>query len=219
VIGKAQIPRRQAGKCAKLACMSRLTRDFFSRDARSVARDLLGQILVHQTGDRRLAGRIVETEAYTGWDDMASHGHRGKTPRNAAMFGPAGVSYVYLIYGVHWLLNVVARPLRVDYPAAVLLRAVEPVEGLKYMAARRSGRPQQEWTNGPGRLTMALGIDKAHDGLDLVSPESPIFFEEDETIPGGQVRTGPRVGIDVPEPWKSKPWRYWIADNPYVSRG
>jgi DNA-3-methyladenine glycosylase len=199
--------------------MSRLTRDFFSRDARSVARDLLGQILVHQTGDRRLAGRIVETEAYTGWDDMASHGHRGKTPRNAAMFGPSGVSYVYLIYGVHWLLNVVARPLRVDYPAAVLLRAVEPVEGLKYMAARRSGRPQQEWTNGPGRLTMALGIDKAHDGLDLVSPESPIFFEEDETIPGGQVRTGPRVGIDVPEPWKSKPWRYWIADNPYVSRG
>jgi DNA-3-methyladenine glycosylase len=199
--------------------MSRLPRTFFARDTRTVARDLLGRVLVHRVDGRRLAGRIIETEAYTGWDDAASHGHRGMTQRNAVMFGPVGVSYVYLIYGMYWLLNVVAKPPEVDYPAAILLRALEPVEGLDQMSTRRAGRPQHEWTNGPGRLTMALGIDKSSHGLDMTGPDGPLFFEEGEPPPVEQVCSGPRVGINVPEPWKSKPWRFWIADNPHVSRG
>src|SRR5262245_10863194 len=138
--------------------MTRLQRDFFTRDTLTVARELLGQILVHETPEGRAAGRVVEVEAYTGWDDAASHGHRGITPRNAAMFGQSGISYVYLCYGVHWMMNVIARPDGVDYPAAILIRALEPVEGLHLMGNRRMGRPQRDWTNGPGRLTLALGI-------------------------------------------------------------
>lgn len=196
----------------------RLDRSFFARDTVTVARDLLGRVLVHEAEGRRVAGRIVETEAYTGRDDMASHAHRGKTPRNAVMFGPVGVSYVYFIYGMYWLLNVVARPAGADYPAAVLLRALEPLEGLEWMAARRPGRPQREWTSGPGRLTVALGIDGSLNGVDMTAPDSPLFFEEGQPVPGEQVQSGARIGVNVPEPWKSKPWRFWVAGNPYVSR-
>lgn len=199
--------------------MSQLGYNFFAQDTLTVARNLLGQVLVHEVDGQRLAGRVVECEAYTGWDDMASHGYRGPTPRNEVMFGPVGVSYVYLIYGMYWLLNVVAKPPGVDYPAAVLLRAIEPVEGLDMMAGRRAGRPMVEWTSGPGRLTMALGIDKAQHGLDLTAPGSPLRFERGEPVPDEAVRTGPRIGVNVPEPWISKPWRFWVADCPYVSHG
>lgn len=196
----------------------RLKQDFFTRDTLTVARELLGCVLVHQAGNQRVSGKVVEVEAYTGWGDMASHGHRGMTPRNAVMFGSAGVSYVYFVYGMHWLLNVVAKPPGVDYPAAILLRALEPLEGLEWMSIRRAGRPLREWTNGPGRLTLALGIDGTYNGLDVTAPESPLFFEAGEPLPNDRVRAGPRIGINVPEPWKSQPWRYWIDGNPYVSR-
>lgn len=199
--------------------MPRLGRDFFAREALAVVRDLLGCTLVHVTDGQRVAGRVVEVEAYTGWDDPASHGHRGRTPRNAVMFGPAGVSYVYFCYGVHWMLNVVARPPGVDYPAAILLRAVQPVEGLEIIAGRRRGRPQSEWTNGPARLTQALGIDRRQDGLDMTRPDSTLYFEPGQPVAEEAVRRGPRIGINVPEPARSYPWRLWIADNPYVSRG
>jgi DNA-3-methyladenine glycosylase len=200
--------------------MSRLTQSFFARDTVTVARSLLGQVLVHEGAEGRAAGRIVEAEAYSGWDDRASHGHRGQTPRNAVMFGPVGVSYVYFIYGRYWLLNIVAKPPGVEYPAAVLLRALEPLSGLELMATRRFGRSQKEWTSGPGRLTLALGVDGSHNRLDLTAPDSPLFLEEGETIPSEQISSGPRVGLGtVPEPWKSRPWRFWIADNAYVSRG
>lgn len=199
--------------------MTQLQREFFERDTLDVARDLLGQMLVHEVDGYRVAGRVVECEAYTGWGDMASHGYRGPTPRNAVMFGTPGVSYIYLIYGMYWLLNVVAKPPGVDYPAAVLLRAVEPVEGLDYMAAQRDGRRQTEWTSGPGRLTMALGIDRSLHGLDLTAPGSPLRFETGEPLPDDAVVTGPRIGLNVPEPWFSQPWRFWERSNPYVSRG
>ncbi|GAB4470911.1 MAG: DNA-3-methyladenine glycosylase [Anaerolineae bacterium] len=198
--------------------MASLTRAFFERDTVEVARDLLGCILVHRVDDGRVAARIVETEAYHGWDDKASHAHRGRTPRNSVMFGMAGVSYVYLCYGVHWMLNVVARPPDAEYGAAVLIRAVEPLEGLEYMAQRRAGLPRQQWTNGPGRLTRAMGIVQAHNGMDLLAPDSALGLEVGERIPEGRVVRGPRVGINVPEPWKSVPWRFWVADSLYISR-
>ncbi len=198
--------------------MSRLERAFFARDTRTVARHLLGCLLVRELGGQRLVGRVVEVEAYTGWGDMASHGHRGRTPRNAVMFGEVGFSYVYFIYGKYWLLNVVAKPPGVDYPAAVLIRALEPLEGLEQMALRRAGRPQQEWTSGPGRLTLALAIDGTLNGVDMTAPDSPLYFEWGAPVPRGKIRSGPRIGVNVPEPWRSKPWRYWIEGNPYVSQ-
>ncbi len=197
--------------------MLRLKRDFFARDTLVVARELLGSILVHEIDGQRVVGRVVETEAYMGWEDKASHGHRGKTPRNTVMFGPSGFSYVYFIYGMYWLLNVVAKPCEVDYPAAVLLRAVEPLEGLKWIAARRKGRPTREWASGPGRLTMAMGVDGALNGLDLTRPDSPLYFEPGPLPDAHQVATGPRIGLKVPEPWQSKPWRFWLDGHPHVS--
>ena len=202
-----------------LPAMARLTRDFFARETLIVARNLLGCRLVHIVDGRRVSGRLVEVEAYTGSDDAASHASRGRTPRNAVMFGPPGVSYVYFTYGIHWLLNVIAKPPDVDYGAAVLLRALEPLEGLELMAARRIGRPRREWANGPAKLTKALGIDGAHNRVDMTAPDGSLFFEWDDPVPDGLVLTGPRVGIDsVPEPWKSKPWRFWVAGSPHVSR-
>jgi DNA-3-methyladenine glycosylase len=199
--------------------MTRLRRDFFARDTLAVARDLLGQTLVHETDDGRASGRVVEVEAYSGWDDAASHGYRGITPRNAVMFGQAGIAYVYLCYGIHWMMNVVARPPGVDYPGAVLIRAVEPGEGLFLMEQRRAGRPQREWTNGPGRLTLALGIGKAQHALDTVEAGSSLWWERAEPVPDEQVERGPRIGVDVPEPSRSQPWRLWVKNNPFVSRG
>lgn len=200
--------------------MPRLTHSFFARDTLTVARDLLGCILVRVLEGKRVAGRIVEVEAYVGEEDQACHGHRGRTPRNAVMFGPAGISYIYFIYGMYWLFNVVAKPSDLkDYPAAVLIRALEPVEGLDLMQARRIRRPQAEWTSGPGRLTMALEIDGSLNGIDLSAPGSPLFFEVGETIPDDRVLVGPRVGLKIPEPWQNKPWRFRIADSDYVSRG
>lgn len=202
--------------------MKRLARDFFERDTLIVARDLLGRQLVRDLGDnppRRITGRIVETEAYTGFDDQASHGRRGKTDSNAVMFGEVGISYVYFTYGMHWLLNVVARPPDADYPAAVLIRAIEPLEGLDHIAARRMGRPPHEWTNGPAKLTKALDIDRSLSGLNLTAPDSPLYFAPGEPVPDEEVQSGPRVGMrNVPEPWFSMPWRFYVTGNPYVSR-
>ena len=198
--------------------MASLSRSFFARDCVAVAQELLGHMLVHRLNGIRLAGRIVETEAYTGWDDQASHGHRGQTARNAVMFGPPGIAYVYFCYGVHWMLNIVARPIEAEAPAAVLLRAIEPLEGLDIMAQRRPGRLPHEWCSGPGRLTSALGIDKSCHALDVTLAQAAISFEAGGLQPGEEVVSGPRIGINVPEPSRSLPWRFWLKDNPFVSR-
>lgn len=200
--------------------MARLDRSFFMRDTEEVARDLLGRILVHEVAAQRVSGRIVETEAYQGWDDAASHGYRGKTTRNAVMFGKAGISYVYFIYGNHWMLNIVAKPPEVDYPAAILLRAIEPYEGLEIMARQRNGRVPRDWTNGPGRLCKALVIDRQQHGIDVTDPDSTLYFDEGQPVPVSAINTGPRVGMGayVQEPWKSVARRFWIAGNTYVSR-
>ncbi|MCQ3931061.1 MAG: DNA-3-methyladenine glycosylase [Chloroflexi bacterium] len=195
-----------------------LNRDFYSQNARIVARELLGARLVRKIDGQRISGIIVETEAYTGVNDLASHGRLKRTPRNLPMYENPGHAYVYLTYGMHWLLNVACEP--EGRPAAVLLRAIEPVEGLDLMAERRPNRPTKEWTSGPARLTLAIGVDGRHNRVNLTDEQAGLWIEQGTPIEDAQVSTGPRIGLGkrVPEPWFSMAWRWWISDNPYVSR-
>jgi DNA-3-methyladenine glycosylase len=191
--------------------MPRLTRDFFGQPTLRVARQLLGCVLVHQQKingrTRRVSGLIVETEAYCGEQDLGCHAKAGRTPRTSVMYGPPGHAYVYFTYGNHWLFNCIARA--EGQPHAVLIRAIQPLEGLDLIARRRSGQPEPRWTDGPGKLTQALGIDGRHNGADLASATAIIFIEAGQPVPSRLVRTGPRIGLyTVPEPWKSKPWRF-----------
>jgi len=185
----------------------RLDRRFFNRKTTTVARELLGCRLVHLENGNRLAGIITETEAYCGEQDLACHAKARHTPRTEVMYGPPGVAYVYFTYGMHWLFNCVTRP--EGEPEAVLVRGIKPTEGLDIIAARRGKQPQRYWANGPAKLTMAMGIDGRHNKIDLVAPDAAIFIEEGIDIPDDYVTTGPRIGLyTVPEPWKSKPWRF-----------
>jgi DNA-3-methyladenine glycosylase len=187
----------------------RLRRDFFERDALELAPDLLGCILATDDGVRV---RITETEAYRP-DDTACHAFRGETPRNAPMFGQAGRAYVYMTYGIHHMLNVVAD--RPGTPAAVLIRAAEPVEGLDAIRARRDGREGPALLDGPGKLTAALGIDRAHNTLDLLG-DGPLRLEAG-TRPE-RIATGPRIGIQYADPRDvTAPWRFADADSRWVS--
>lgn len=194
-----------------------LDRDFYAQDAPIVARALLGATLVRQIDGARVSGTIVEIEAYSTPDDLASHGYAKRTGRNWVMWDAPGHAYVYLIYGMYWLLNIVCEP--VDHPAAVLIRAIEPREGLPVMAANRAGQPPRRWTSGPGRLARALAVDGGHNGADMTTTASGLWVERDDPLPDERVRSGPRVGMGkrVLEPWLSMPWRWWVADNPYVS--
>jgi DNA-3-methyladenine glycosylase len=189
-----------------------LPRSFFSRPTLQVARALLGARLVHVENGVRLSGLIVEAEAYVGETDLGCHAKAGRTPRTAVMYGPPGHAYVYFTYGMHWLFNVITED--EGFPAAVLIRAVDPTEGIEIMAARRAGRPRKDWTNGPAKLTQAMGISAPFNGLDLCAPDSPLFFEPGDPIPDHRVTTTPRVGLyTVPEPWKSIPWRFLISPS------
>lgn len=195
-----------------------LDREFYTQDATTVARALLGATLVRRVEGKRVSGMIVETEAYRTREDLASHGYDAPTERSRLMWDVPGHAYIYLIYGLHWLLNVVCEP--AGDPAAVLIRALEPREGRMTMALNRAARPISEWTSGPGRLTLALGIDGALNGVDVTTDAAGVWIEAGDPIPDDAVRTGPRVGLGqrVTEPWLSQPWRWWIADNPFVSR-
>ncbi|MBZ0319389.1 MAG: DNA-3-methyladenine glycosylase [Anaerolineae bacterium] len=192
--------------------------DFYTQNACVVARELLGARLVRKIDGQRMSGIIVETEAYTGVNDLASHGRLKRTPRNLPMYEHPGHAYVYLTYGMHWLLNVACEP--EGHPAAVLLRAIEPVEGLDLMAERRPNRPTTEWTSGPARLTLAIGVDGQQNRVNLTDEQAGLWIEQGAPIEDTQVSTGPRIGLGkrVPEPWFSMAWRWWISDNPYVSR-
>jgi DNA-3-methyladenine glycosylase len=185
---------------------------FYDRPAVEVARALLGMRLVRSLDGTLTAGTIVETEAYAGEYDLACHARAGRTPRTAVMYGPPGRAYVYFTYGMHWLLNAVCLP--EGDPAAVLIRAIQPIEGLEAIAARRSGQPPARWTDGPGKICQALGIDGSLNGADLSDPDSGLWIEAGTLIPDEQVHTGPRVGLGTtPEPWKSIPWRYRVNDH------
>lgn len=189
----------------------RLTRAFFAQPTVKVARQLIGCTLVKiekRNGRvRRIAGIITETEAYCGEEDLACHAHHGLTPRTAVMYGRAGHAYVYFTYGNHWMLCIVTQ--MENHPHAILVRAIQPTEGLETIARRRRGRLQPQWTNGPGKLTQALAIDGSHNGLDLTAPTAIIFVEAGKPVPDSLVQVGPRVGLGTtPEPWLSKPWRF-----------
>lgn len=190
----------------------RLSRAFYERPTVEVARQLLGKYLVRIDAAGVRAGMILETEAYVGPDDKASHASRGRTPRTALMFGPAGFAYVYLIYGMHHCLNIVTE--RENYPAAVLIRAVEPSEGLELMQKQRSTLDVRRLTNGPGKLCQAFGIDRRLNGLDICG--EALFIEARGTNLVDMVVTA-RVGVDYAGPWKDKPWRFYIAGHPGVS--
>lgn len=191
----------------------RLTRRFFQRPTLMVARDLLGARLVRVERDgSRTSGLIVEAEAYVGSDDLGCHARAGRTARNASMWGPAGHAYVYFTYGMHWCLNVVAEA--DGFPAAVLLRALVPVEGWEAMRRRRGPAGERDLTGGPARLCQALGIDRRFDGHDLCGPEAILFVETGVSIPELDVSKGPRVGLNkVPEPWRSLPWRFLVRPS------
>ena len=195
----------------------RLPRSFYRGTPLEVARVLLGKVVVHRQRGRAAAGRIVEVEAYGGEDDPACHAAAGLTTRNAPLYGPPGFAYVYLNYGIHYLLNAVTGP--VGFPAAVLIRALSPVEGLDGMRRRRlaprgAGPPADEaLCRGPGNLTRALGVTLRHNRLDLCGER---LFIEDRGLPVGTVHWGPRVGITV---GTARPWRGYVANCSAVSRG
>jgi DNA-3-methyladenine glycosylase len=180
---------------------------FYARPTLLVARDLLGAQLVRIEQGERIAGTIIETEAYIGEEDQGCHARSGRTKRTQVMYGPPGHAYVYFTYGMHWMLNFVTEA--EDSPAAVLIRAILPTQGLNWIAARRDGQPPSKWTDGPGKICQALAIDGSFNGLDLTDPGSPLFVEAGEPIPEARVTIGPRVGLNtVPEPWRSMDWRF-----------
>jgi DNA-3-methyladenine glycosylase len=194
-----------------------LKRDFYARPTLEVARDLLGAVLVHRTAEGVAAGRIVEVEAYIGEEDPACHAAPGPTVRNAPLYGPPGVAYVYLNYGLHYLVNAVTEA--PGSPAAVLIRALEPVDGLALMRRRRSrapwrrGKPapaDRDLCRGPGNLTTALGITLAQNRLPLTRP--PLTIERGASV--DQVIWSPRIGISV---GTEHHWRCVVADSPAVS--
>jgi DNA-3-methyladenine glycosylase len=184
------------------------SRSFYDRPTLQVARDLIGSRLVRILAGIRLVGLITETEAYISENDLACHAKAGLTPRTAVMYGEPGHAYVYFTYGNHWMLNVVTE--RDGFPAAVLIRAIQPVEGIKVMSQRRQGRD----TFGPGKLCQALGIAKLENGVDLTATTGGLWIEEGVNVSNSLVMKGPRVGLNkTPEPWLSKPWRFMVKDH------
>lgn len=187
---------------------------WFDRPAADLALDLLGGRLVHDAPDGSVGGRIVEVEAYLGPEDLAAHSARGRTPRNAVMFGTPGHLYVYLIYGLHHCLNVVAGPgLK---PEAVLIRALALDEGVDLARRRRGPKvADRRLASGPGNVGQALGVDRSLNGVDLVV--GPVRVEA-RIGPAPRISRGPRVGVAYAGAWAERPLRFWITDDPHVSR-
>ncbi len=192
----------------------RLARSFFRQGTEDVARGLLGKLLVHDGPSGRTVGRIVETEAYLGTLDPGAHSFRGKTARNASMFGPPGHAYVYFIYGMHHCVNVVTRPAGIG--EAVLLRALEPLEGLPLMRRRRRVRSDRELCNGPAKLVQAMGIERARDGVDLLRGPLGLFHARGaaQCDPDDVVRTV-RIGLTRGDDLEL---RFYLRGEPCVSR-
>jgi len=194
----------------------RLPREFYAQPVLTVARQCIGKILVHRTADGEAAGRIVEAEAYRGPLDLAAHSRRGlRSKRTNAMFGPPGHAYVYLLYGISWAMNLVVAS--EGKPHAVLIRALEPVRGIELMIRRRN-KPatSRELTNGPGKLTSALGVTGADYGRDLCGDE--LFLEEsNDDIPRGRIGRSSRINVDYAGEWAALPWRFYERGNRYVS--
>jgi len=195
-----------------------LKRAFYQQDILTVSRSLLGKVLVHETAEGITSGRIVEVEAYAGPEDRAAHSYGGRrTPRNDVMFGEKGHAYVYLIYGMYYCVNFTAGSTS-GKPEAILIRALEPIEGQVLMAKRRK-QPfgtLRNLTNGPGRLCMAMDITKAENKLDVTA--LPFYLKDAEPVAESEVAESSRIGVDYAAEWKDKPWRFYIKNNPYVSK-
>ena len=201
--------------------MKKLDRNFFNRDSIIVAKELLGKILVHEIDGKKIAAKIVETEAYMGIEDKAAHSYGGRrTERVEVMYGEAGFAYVFLIYGLHCCFNIVTG--KKDIPQAVLIRAVEPLENIEEMSKRRFGKPYNELTkskyksltNGPGKLCSALAINRDLNTVDLCKNTLYLMDNENKDF---SIVTTKRVGIDYAMEAKDYPWRFYIANNEYVS--
>jgi len=192
----------------------KLSREFYCRPTLEVARSLLGKVLVRRLRGKNLAGKIVETEAYVGKDDLACHASKGRTSRTVTMFEKGGCAYVYMIYGFYFCLNAVTEP--EGYPAAVLIRAAEPLDHVSVMRRlRKNPDHDSNIASGPGKLCMAMAIDKTLNGRDLTSGT---LWIEDRNLDVGRIETGPRVGVDYAGEYRDKPWRFYIKGNPHVSR-
>jgi DNA-3-methyladenine glycosylase len=186
------------------------TFSFLAGDVAQAAQRLLGCVLVRELEGQRLAGKIVETEAYH-QTDAASHSYKGRTPRTEIMFGPPAFVYVYFTYGMHYCMNVVTGPQ--GEGSAVLIRALEPVEGIEAMHANRPGVPGAQLTNGPAKLCQALQIDKTWNGHDLRQP--PLQLELQPPIPKNDIIQTTRIGITKDA---DRPWRFYVRGNPYISQ-
>lgn len=191
-----------------------MTRAFYLQDAELIAPKLLGKRLVHETPEGITAGMIVEVEAYIGPEDKGAHSYMGRrTSRTEIQFGPGGFAYIFSIYGMHCCFNVVTNA--VEKPDVVLVRALEPIEGIEIMKERRRCENVISLCNGPGKLCEALDITKAQYGADLCT--SHLYLEEYKNITAEQIMVSPRINIDYAEEYKDRLWRYYIKDNPCVS--
>lgn len=194
-----------------------LQRQFYQQDILTVSKSLLGKILIHKTEEGTTAGKIVETEAYSGPEDKAAHSSGGRrTQRNEIMYGQKGHAYVYLIYGMYNCINITSGSVE-GKPEAVLIRALEPVEGMELMAKRR-GCPEKpvNLTNGPGRLCIAMGISRVQNLLDLTA--SPLYIEDAPVVTAEDVVAAKRVGVDYAGEWKDLLWRFYVKNNRFVSK-
>ena len=189
-----------------------LPESFYLQEVTQVARSLLGMRLVRMIEGQRVSGIITETEAYRGEEDLACHAHFGRTKRNEVMYGKPGKAYVYFTYGMHWLLNAVTG--EEGYPAAVLIRSIHPEEGLDVIKAKRDGRPQSEWCNGPAKICQALNIDGSLNGIALTNQDRNLWIEEGKPVDETFMKCTARIGLGgTPEPWKSQPWRFLFDMN------
>lgn len=195
---------------------SPLPRSFYDRPTLTVARELLGAVLCRRVDGVTLRARIVETEAYVGETDLACHARAGRTKRTDPLYGPPGIAYVYLTYGMHHLLNAVTE--EEGKPAAVLIRAGEPLDGIEWMEKARGLRAAHLLGSGPGKLAQAFGLDLEWNRVDLT--RSRLWIEAGERVPDRDVQTSPRIGCQsVPEPWASIPWRFYVASSRHVTPG
>jgi DNA-3-methyladenine glycosylase len=193
--------------------MVKLPRSFYEQATVDVAKQLLGKYLVRNHPQGVTVGRIVETEAYIGPHDLACHASHGRTPRTEVMFGPAGHAYVYFVYGVHYMLNLVTEAF--NHPAAVLIRALEPIDGIELMQTRRKTEKRRDLCSGPGKLCQAFAIDRSLNAADLCGD---IIHVEDRGAPVPKLLAKPRIGVDYAGKWKDKPFRFLARGNEFVSR-
>ena len=195
----------------------KLSREFYVReDTLQIARDLLGKLLVVPTENgERVSGMIVETEAYLGAIDKAAHSYgMRRTKRTETMFAVGGTVYIFFIYGMYFQFNVVVGA--IDTPHAILIRAVEPIENIEIMRARRGKMPDKNLTSGPGKLCLALDIDKRYNNADLLGDK--VWLEDFKSFSAAEIISGKRIGVDYAEEFAEKNWRFWVKDNLYVSR-